>query len=148
MDPKGFQYSSIPFVISCISIIGSILVINFAFTIKAIMAAGDSFFEKVYEVVKCIPPGRVTSFGAIAAYLGSKGSSRMVGWALNASHHSLEQIPAHRVLNRNGMLTGKAHFGGRDLMQQLLENEGAVIDNNRVVNFKELFWDPRSLDLL
>lgn len=112
------------------------------------MAAGDSFFEKVYEVVKCIPPGRVTSFGAIAAYLGSKGSSRMVGWALNASHHSLEQIPAHRVLNRNGMLTGKAHFGGRDLMQQLLENEGAVIDNNRVVNFKELFWDPRSLDLL
>jgi methylated-DNA-protein-cysteine methyltransferase-like protein len=106
----------------------------------------DSFFEKVYEVVKLIPYGRVTSYGAIAEYLGSKGSSRMVGWAMNASHNSLESIPAHRVVNRNGLLTGKRHFGGRDTMQQLLESEGAIVEDDRIVNFTELFWNPKELD--
>lgn len=106
----------------------------------------DSFFDKVYDVVKCIPYGRVTSYGAIAEYLGTKGSSRMVGWAMNASHHSTEKIPAHRVVNRNGLLTGKSHFGGSDLMQQLLENEGIQVVNDQIVNFKEVFWDPRELE--
>lgn len=106
----------------------------------------DSFFDKVFEVVKMIPHGRVTSYGAIAAYLGTKGSSRMVGWAMNASHHSAEQIPAHRVVNRNGLLTGKHHFGTPTLMQQLLENEGIVIKDDKIVNFNEVFWDPSALD--
>lgn len=106
----------------------------------------DSFFDKVFEVVKCIPRGRVTSYGAIAEYLGSKGSSRMVGWAMNASHHALGNIPAHRVVNRNGLLTGKRHFGGLLTMQQLLESEGAIIENDQIVNFEELFWHPRELD--
>jgi len=108
----------------------------------------DSFFDKVFEVVKCIPYGRVTSYGAVAKYLGSGGSSRMVGWAMNASHHSLEKIPAHRVVNRNGMLTGKHHFDGTDIMQQLLESEGAIVENDRIINFKELFWDPQELDMM
>ncbi len=108
----------------------------------------DSFFNKVFEVVKCIPYGRVTSYGAIARYLGSGGSSRMVGWAMNASHHSPEKIPAHRVVNRNGMLTGKHHFEGRDLMQRLLENEGAIIEKDQIVNFREIYWDPAELDRL
>lgn len=106
----------------------------------------DSFFDKVYEVVKCIPYGRVTSYGAIAEYLGTKGSSRMVGWAMNASHHSTEKIPAHRVVNRFGLLTGKSHFGGTDMMQQLLENEGIIVENDKIVNFSEVFWDPKELD--
>jgi methylated-DNA-protein-cysteine methyltransferase related protein len=106
----------------------------------------ESFFEKVFEVVKCIPRGRVTSYGAIAKYLGSGGSSRMVGWAMNASHNILDEVPAHRVVNRNGMLTGKHHFGSSDMMQQLLENEGVKVENDTVVNFTELFWDPRELD--
>lgn len=106
----------------------------------------DSFFEKVFEVVKLIPRGRVTSYGAIAKYLGSGGSSRMVGWAMNASHSILDEVPAHRVVNRNGMLTGKHHFGSSDMMQQLLENEGVKVENNGVVNFSELFWDPKELD--
>ena len=105
----------------------------------------DSFFNKVFEVVKCIPYGRVTSYGAIARYLGSGGSSRMVGWAMNASHYSPEKIPAHRVVNRNGMLTGKHHFEGRDLMQRLLENEGAIIEKDQIVNFREIYWDPAEL---
>ncbi len=104
--------------------------------------SGPSFFEKVYEVVIQIPYGRVTSYGAIANYLGSKGSARMVGWAMNASHQSPEQIPAHRVVNRNGMLTGKFHFDSHDLMEQLLKSEGAIIENDRIVNFKEIFWEP------
>lgn len=106
----------------------------------------DSFFDKVYEVVKLIPPGKVTSYGAIAEYLGSRGSSRMVGWAMNASHHSRENIPAHRVVNRNGLLTGKRHFGGLNTMQQLLESEGAIIENDQIINFKEIFWHPRELE--
>jgi methylated-DNA-protein-cysteine methyltransferase related protein len=101
-----------------------------------------TFFEQVYAVVKQIPHGRVTSYGAIAAYLGSKGSARMVGWAMNASHSALDNIPAHRVVNRNGLLTGKHHFGHPDIMQQLLENEGLIIQNDAIVNFKEKFWDP------
>lgn len=101
-----------------------------------------SFFDKVFEAVKIIPFGRVTSYGAIAAYLGAKSSSRMVGWAMNQSHHSHENIPAHRVVNRNGQLTGKHHFGGPDVMQELLESEGIEVKNDKVLNFKELFWDP------
>jgi methylated-DNA-protein-cysteine methyltransferase-like protein len=101
-----------------------------------------SFFEKVYAVVELIPAGRVTSYGAIARYLGSGGSSRMVGWAMNASHHVLQQIPAHRVVNRNGLLTGKRHFGGIDTMQQLLESEGVIVVNDKIINFKDTFWDP------
>lgn len=89
-----------------------------------------------------MPQGRVTSYGAIARYLGSPGASRMVGWAMNQCHHHPEFVPAHRVVNRNGMLTGKHHFGGVNLMQELLENEGAVIARNRILNFEEIFWDP------
>ncbi|MFH1120470.1 MAG: MGMT family protein [Bacteroidota bacterium] len=101
-----------------------------------------TFFENVYDVVKLIPYGRATSYGAIANFLGSRGSARMVGWAMNASHHASEPIPAHRVVNRLGMLTGKQHFGSPDLMQQLLESEGAVIENDQIANFREIFWDP------
>jgi methylated-DNA-protein-cysteine methyltransferase related protein len=102
----------------------------------------DDFFSKVYEVIKCIPFGRITSYGAIARYLGSGRSARMVGWALNVSHSNLEFIPAHRVVNRNGLLTGKHHFGNSSTMEQLLENEGIIIENDRISNFKEKFWDP------
>lgn len=101
-----------------------------------------SFFAKVYEVVRQIPAGRVTSYGAIAEYLGTKGSARMVGWAMNQSHSADDNIPAHRVVNRNGVLTGKHHFGGPTVMQQLLENEGAEVKNDKIVNFKQLFWNP------
>lgn len=102
----------------------------------------DDFFSKVYEVTKLIPLGRITSYGAIARYLGSGRSARMVGWALNASHSNREFIPAHRVVNRNGLLTGKRHFGNSTTMEQLLENEGFIIENDRIINFKERFWDP------
>lgn len=112
---------------------------------KAEADPGPSFFEKVYEVVKQIPYGRVTSYGAIANYLGSRGSARMVGWALNTSHRSAEQIPAHRVVNRIGLLTGKYHFGSPDMMEQLLINEGAVIEDDLILNFKEIFWNPIEL---
>ena len=101
----------------------------------------QNFFNSVFEVVKLIPYGRVPSYGAIAAYLGTKSSSRMVGWAMNASHGLEDRIPAHRVLNRNGLLTGKMHFRG-NTMQELLENEGIEIKNDQVVNFDQLFWDP------
>ncbi len=101
-----------------------------------------TFFHKVYEVVREIPRGRVTSYGAIAKYLGSKGSSRLVGWAMNHCHAYDPSIPAHRVVNRLGVLTGKHYFGGTDIMQQLLENEGISIVDDKVVNFRELFWDP------
>lgn len=104
--------------------------------------ANESFFQKVYEVVKLIPFGRVTSYGAIANYLGSKGSARMVGWAMNASHSAVESIPAHRVVNRNGMLTGKHHFGSPDMMKQLLENEGVIVNDDKIIDFNEYFWDP------
>ena len=100
------------------------------------------FFEKVYEVTRSIPFGRVSTYGAIARYLGTAGSARMVGWALNASHVD-SSIPAHRVVNRLGQLTGKHHFQGSDLMQQLLESENVKVMDNRVVDFKEKFWDPK-----
>ncbi|MEM6360910.1 MAG: MGMT family protein [Bacteroidota bacterium] len=100
-----------------------------------------SFFQNVFDVAKLIPTGRVTSYGAIANYLGAKGSSRMVGWAMNASIPE-QDIPAHRVVNRIGVLTGKHHFATPTLMQELLETEGVEVKNDKVVNFKELFWDP------
>ncbi len=101
-----------------------------------------SFFEQVYKIAQLIPKGRVTSYGAIAAYLGSRGSGRMVGWAMNGSHSSKQEIPAHRVVNRNGMLTGKHHFGSPDIMQQLLENEGITVVDNQIIDFEKHFWDP------
>ena len=102
----------------------------------------NDFFSKVFEVTKCIPYGRVTSYGAIAQYLGSGRSARMVGWALNTSHTNREFIPAHRVVNRRGLLTGKHHFGNSTTMAQLLENEGIIIENDGIINFEEKFWDP------
>ena len=106
------------------------------------MKEENSFFQKVYQVVRQIPEGRVTSYGAIAKYLGAARSARMVGWAMNASHQD-DTIPAHRVVNRKGLITGKHHFGGTNLMQQLLENEGVVIHSNQIQNFKDYFWDPQ-----
>lgn len=102
----------------------------------------ESFFDQVYEVVKRIPEGKVTSYGAIAEFLGRKGSARMVGYAMNAAHN-LPEVPAHRVVNRNGLLTGKHHFNPPSLMQQLLENEGIKVENDKILNFKEVFWKPR-----
>ena len=105
------------------------------------MSKNENFFARVYEVCRQIPYGRVTSYGAIAQYLGSKSSARMVGWAMNASH-SMEDIPAHRVVNRVGLLSGKHHFEGTNLMEQLLESEGVCVVNYQVKDFKALFWDP------
>jgi len=99
-----------------------------------------NFFEKVYELTKTIPVGRVTSYGAIARCIGAPRSARMVGWALNNCNK--EDVPAHRVVNRNGLLTGKYHFGGTNIMQQLLENEGIAVESNQVVDFDTKFWDP------
>jgi methylated-DNA-protein-cysteine methyltransferase related protein len=104
----------------------------------------DSFFENVYAVVRLIPKGRATSYGAIAKYLGTAGSSRMVGWAMNGAHGIRPSVPAQRVVNRNGMLTGKHHFGKPDAMQKLLEKEGIEIKNDIIVNFDEVFWDPET----
>ena len=101
-----------------------------------------TFFENVYEVVRQIPRGRVTSYGAIANYLGTKLSARMVGWAMNAAHDARPRVPAHRVVNRNGMLTGKAHFGTPTLMEDLLRKEHIEVINDTVKDFKNLFWDP------
>jgi methylated-DNA-protein-cysteine methyltransferase-like protein len=101
-----------------------------------------TFFEQAFEIAQLIPKGRVTSYGAIAAYLGSKGSARMVGWAMNSSHSSSKSIPAHRVVNRNGLLTGKHYFGSPDIMQQLLENEGIRIHNDQIIDFEKHFWNP------
>lgn len=102
----------------------------------------SDFYEKVYDVVRQIPQGRITNFGAIARYLGSGGSARMVGWALNVSHVQFPHVPAHRVVNRIGLLTGKVHFGSPSAMQELLENEGVEVVDDCVVNFDQLFWDP------
>ena len=101
----------------------------------------SGFFDKVYEVVKRIPRGRVSSYGAIARYLGSGGSARMVGWAMNNAS-KIEDVPAHRVVNRNGLLSGKHHFPETSAMQQMLEEEGVEIREDQVVQFKSLFWDP------
>lgn len=101
-----------------------------------------TFFQNVWDVARQIPKGRVTSYGAIANYLGAKLSARMVGWAMNASFSTKPKIPAQRVVNRNGMLSGKMHFATPELMQQLLEKEGIKIENDKVVEFDTLFWDP------
>ena len=101
-----------------------------------------SFFEDVYAVVRQIPKGRVTSYGAIANYLGTKLSARMVGWAMNGAHGVSPKVPAHRVVNRNGMLSGKAHFATPTLMQELLQKEKIKVENDTVVDFEKLFWDP------
>ena len=106
------------------------------------MTSNDRFFKRVYEVVIQVPHGKVTSYGAIARYLGAPGAARMFGWAMNQCHTHPEFVPAHRVVNRVGLLTGKHHFEGSDLMQELLENEGAIIKENRIVNLEDLFWDP------
>ncbi|MBL7813122.1 MAG: MGMT family protein [Bacteroidetes bacterium] len=106
------------------------------------MEAKESFFEMVYEVVRQIPPGRATSYGAIARFLGTGKSSRMVGWAMNGSHTIGAKIPAHRVVNRIGVLTGKAHFGPGDEMKNLLEAEGIVVQNDQIQDFNRVFWDP------
>jgi len=100
-----------------------------------------NFFQDVFEVARLIPKGRVTSYGAIANYLGLKSSARMVGWAMNASHTE-KDVPAHRVVNRNGLLTGKHHFEDPNQMQELLEEEGIVVKNDEICSFDTLFWDP------
>ena len=101
-----------------------------------------SFFEDVYAVVRQIPKGKVTSYGAIAAYLGTKLSARMVGWAMNGAHSVSPMVPAQRVVNRNGMLSGKAHFGEPDAMEKLLKKDGVQVKEDTVVNFEKIFWDP------
>ena len=103
--------------------------------------SNDNFFERVYTIARQIPYGKVTSYGAIAKALGTARSARMVGWAMNASH-SLVDVPAHRVVNRKGLLTGKLHFDGTNLMQQLLENEGITVIDNQIVDFEKHFWQP------
>lgn len=102
----------------------------------------SDFFNQVFQVVRLIPKGRVTSYGAIANYLGAKSSSRVVGYAMNAAHSQKEYVPAHRVLNRNGQLTGKHHFATPFLMQELLEKEKIIVENDTVVNLKKYYWDP------
>ena len=104
------------------------------------MPDSTSFFDKVYDIARLIPYGRVTSYGAIAKYLGAAKSARMVGYAMNNSHN--KDVPAHRVVNRKGLLTGKHHFEGTNLMQQLLESEGIVVINNQIQDFDKLFWNP------
>jgi len=102
----------------------------------------DDFYTKVYETTRLIPIGRVTSYGAIARYLGTGLSARVVGWALNNSHDQQPFVPAHRVVNRNGLLTGKVHFHPPSAMQELLENEGVMVEEDAVVDFAAHFWDP------
>jgi len=102
----------------------------------------DGFFQDVWAVARLIPKGRVTSYGAIAKYLGSPGAARMVGWAMNACSTSEQPVPAQRVVNRIGMLSGKQHFEGLNLMQELLEGEDVKVENNQVLDFEKLFWDP------
>lgn len=101
----------------------------------------SSFFEDVYDIVRLIPSGRVTTYGAIGSYLGMKSSARMVGWAMNNSH-GMPDVPAHRVVNRNGVLTGKNFFATPTEMENLLRNEGVDIKDDRIINFKKVFWDP------
>lgn len=110
------------------------------------MAVEKDFFEMVFQVVRLIPKGRVTSYGAIAKYLGSAKSSRMVGWAMNNSHSQNNKVPAHRVVNRNGLLTGKMHFKNSNEMENLLRQEGVIVKDDAIVNFNKHFWDP-SLEL-
>ena len=109
------------------------------------MEKSNNFYDKVYKIARLVPFGRVTSYGAIAAYLGAARSARMVGWAMNNSHNQIEEVPAHRVVNRKGLLTGKHHFDGTNLMQQLLENEGIVVVENQIQDFEKVFWNPIDL---
>ena len=102
----------------------------------------NNFFDKVYQVTRKIPFGRVTSYGAIARYIGSPQAARMVGWALNKSLSQKEFVPAHRVVNRKGLLTGKRHFGASNIMRELLESENVTIENDQILNFENIFWDP------
>ena len=114
-------------------------------TLKSIKPSGQkdqNFFEQVYEVARLIPKGRVTSYGAIANCLGTKLSARMVGWAMNGAHKVKPKIPAHRVVNRNGMLSGKHHFKTPTYMEELLKKEGIKVKGDKIVDFKERFWDP------
>ena len=101
-----------------------------------------SFFEDVYDIVRQVPKGRVTSYGAIASYLGTKLSARMVGWAMNAAHAARPKVPAHRVVNRNGMLSGKFHFATPTLMEDLLKKEEVLVKEDKIIDFQSLFWDP------
>jgi methylated-DNA-protein-cysteine methyltransferase-like protein len=105
-------------------------------------SSNDNFFSRVYEVAVQIPHGRVTSYGAIAKYLGAARSARMVGWAMNASGNAPCPVPAHRVVNRTGTLTGKHKFGGSDTMRELLESEGIVVTDDQIQDFERVFWDP------
>ena len=102
----------------------------------------DNFFQMVYDIVRQVPKGRVTSYGAIAAALGAKSSARMVGWAMNGSHRMKPKVPAQRVVNRQGLLSGRIHFDYPEQMQELLEKEGLKIEDNQVVDFEKKFWDP------
>lgn len=107
------------------------------------MAASDSdFFERVYEFVRQIPPGKVCTYGIIARHIGSPGAARMVGWALNKAGSQSEYVPAHRVVNRKGLLTGKSHFGNPELMEELLEAEGITVKDNQVQNLSAHLWEP------
>jgi methylated-DNA-protein-cysteine methyltransferase-like protein len=106
------------------------------------LGEASSFYEKVYEVTRLIPAGKVTSYGAIAAFLGTAQSSRMVGWAMNNAHIQDTYVPAHRVVNRNGLLTGKHHFGSPDIMQELLEAEGILVVDDQIIDFEKHFWNP------
>ena len=110
--------------------------------LPVVVGRNESFFAAVYDVVRQIPKGRVTSYGAIAAALGAKSSARMVGWAMNNAHAMKPKVPAHRVINRQGLLTGKMHFSHPDAMQELLEKEGIQVKDDIVQDFKKLFWDP------
>ena len=110
--------------------------------VKAEHEGMNDLYQRIYEVVKQIPPGRVTSYGAIANYIGAGGSARLVGWAMNASHYATSGVPAHRVVNRNGLLSGKHHFETLLTMQELLENEGVIIEDDQVKDFNRVFWDP------
>ena len=102
----------------------------------------NDFYDKVYEVVRLIPLGKVTSYGAIATYLGTAQSSRMVGWAMNNAHVQERYVPAHRVVNRNGLLTGKHHFGSSTIMQEFLEAEGIIVIDDQIIDFEKHFWNP------
>ena len=106
------------------------------------MKESDNFFERVYKIARLIPYGKVTNYGSIAKYLGAAKSARMVGWAMNNSHNQTQEVPAHRVVNRKGLLTGKHHFGGTNLMQQLLESEGIIIIENQIQELEKVLWDP------
>ena len=111
-------------------------------TVKPSGKRDDNFFQLVYEVARQIPKGRVTSYGAIAECLGTKSSARMVGWAMNGCHHAKIKVPAHRVVNRNGMLTGKFHFSPPEKMEQLLKKEGVKVKDDKIIDFEKHFWDP------